>query len=180
MLAESREAHAGSGSEAGVNRDRRAEPQQATSGNSLTTASTLGRTTSTQSLVPDVPQPQGQAMLAGSGAASVQHKAGAAAPSTSTTHQRDGIDRRRSGWRIRLGFTRWGEPGCSRRSRSADHHLHVRGLASLEEAAKTFGHEVQNLKDFAAGVITSSEDFAEEAGEKLRLVVHAMGNGDCL
>ena len=49
-----------------------------------------------------------------------------------------------------------------------------RGLASLEEAVKTFGHEVQHLKDFAAGVITSSEDFAEEAGEKLWLVVQAM------
>jgi hypothetical protein len=44
----------------------------------------------------------------------------------------------------------------------------------LEEAVKTFGHEVQHLKDFAAGVITSSEDFAEEAGEKLWLVVQAM------
>jgi hypothetical protein len=49
-----------------------------------------------------------------------------------------------------------------------------RGLASLEEAVKTFGHEVQHLKDFAAGVATSSEDFAEEAGEKLWLVVQAM------
>jgi hypothetical protein len=49
-----------------------------------------------------------------------------------------------------------------------------RGLASLEEAVKTFGHEAQHLKDFAAGVVTSSEDFAEEAGEKLWLVVKAM------
>jgi hypothetical protein len=48
-----------------------------------------------------------------------------------------------------------------------------RGLASLEEAVKTFGHEVQHLKDFAAGVITSSEDFAEEVGNKLWLVVQA-------
>jgi hypothetical protein len=48
------------------------------------------------------------------------------------------------------------------------------GLASLEEAVKTFGHEVRHLKDFATGVTTSSEDFAEEAGEKLWLVVKAM------
>ena len=49
-----------------------------------------------------------------------------------------------------------------------------KGLASLEEAVKTFGHEVQHLKDFAAGIIASSEDLAEEAGEKLWLVVQAM------
>jgi hypothetical protein len=50
----------------------------------------------------------------------------------------------------------------------------AKGLASLEEAVKTFGHEVKHLKDFAAGVRTSSEALAEEAGEKLWLVVEAM------
>ncbi|MBK7534012.1 MAG: hypothetical protein IPI49_01310 [Myxococcales bacterium] len=46
-----------------------------------------------------------------------------------------------------------------------------RGLSSLEEAVKTFGHETKHLKDFAAGLIVSSEAMAEETGEKLWLVV---------
>jgi hypothetical protein len=48
-----------------------------------------------------------------------------------------------------------------------------RGLSSLEEAVKTFGHEEKHLKDFAAGMTTSSEALAEEAGEKLWMVVQA-------
>lgn len=47
----------------------------------------------------------------------------------------------------------------------------LRGLSSLEEAVKTFGHEVQHIKDFAAGLTTSSEALAERAAEKLWLVV---------
>jgi hypothetical protein len=46
-----------------------------------------------------------------------------------------------------------------------------RALASLEEAVKTFGHEAKHLKDFAAGLATSSEALAEKEGEKLWLVV---------
>jgi len=46
-----------------------------------------------------------------------------------------------------------------------------RALASLEEAVKTFGHEAKHLKDFAAGLTTSSEALAEKEGEKLWLVV---------
>jgi hypothetical protein len=45
------------------------------------------------------------------------------------------------------------------------------GLSSLEQAVKTFGHEARHLKDFAAGVLTSSEFGAEEAGSKLWIVV---------
>ncbi len=46
-----------------------------------------------------------------------------------------------------------------------------KGLSSLEEAVKTFGHEVKHIKDFAAGLKTSSEALAELAGEQLWLVV---------
>ena len=46
-----------------------------------------------------------------------------------------------------------------------------RALSSLEQAVKTFGHEAKHIKDFAAGVLTSSEALAEKAGEKLWLVV---------
>ncbi|NJO18090.1 MAG: DUF4157 domain-containing protein [Thioploca sp.] len=46
-----------------------------------------------------------------------------------------------------------------------------RALASLEEAVKTFGHEAKHLKDFAAGLMTSSEALAEKEGEKLWLVI---------
>jgi hypothetical protein len=46
-----------------------------------------------------------------------------------------------------------------------------RALASLEQAVKTFGHEAKHIKDFAAGLTTSSEVLAENAGEKLWLVV---------
>ncbi len=46
-----------------------------------------------------------------------------------------------------------------------------RALSSLEEAVKTFGHEAKHLKDFAAGLTTSSEALAEKEGEKLWLVV---------
>jgi hypothetical protein len=42
-----------------------------------------------------------------------------------------------------------------------------RGLSSLEESVKTFGHEVQHLKDFAAGIVTAREADAERAGEQL-------------
>jgi len=45
------------------------------------------------------------------------------------------------------------------------------GLASLEQAVKTFGHEVRHLQDFAAGIVTSSELVAEHAGNKLWIVV---------
>ncbi len=46
-----------------------------------------------------------------------------------------------------------------------------RALTSLEEAVKTFGHEAQHLKDFAAGLTESSEVLAEKAGEKLWIIV---------
>jgi hypothetical protein len=46
-----------------------------------------------------------------------------------------------------------------------------KGLSSLEEAVKTFGHEVKHIKDFAAGLKTSSEALAELAGEQLWVVV---------
>jgi uncharacterized protein DUF4157 len=46
-----------------------------------------------------------------------------------------------------------------------------KGLSSLEEAVKTFGHEVKHLEDFAMGRLTSSEALAELAGEKLWLLV---------
>jgi hypothetical protein len=53
-----------------------------------------------------------------------------------------------------------------------------RGLSSLEQAVKTFGHEAKHLKDFAAGVTTSSEALAEEAGDKLWAVVeHQLSHG---
>jgi hypothetical protein len=45
------------------------------------------------------------------------------------------------------------------------------GLSSLEQAVKTFGHEIRHLQDFAAGVVTSSEIVAENAGNKLWIVV---------
>ena len=41
------------------------------------------------------------------------------------------------------------------------------GLSSLEEAVKSFGHEAKHIKDFAAGMSTSSEALAEKAGEEL-------------
>ena len=46
-----------------------------------------------------------------------------------------------------------------------------RALQSLEQAVKTFGHEAKHIKDFAAGLTTSSEALAEKAGEKLWLIV---------
>jgi hypothetical protein len=46
-----------------------------------------------------------------------------------------------------------------------------KGLSSLEEAVKTFGHEVKHIQDFLAGVQSSSEALAELAGEKLWLLV---------
>jgi hypothetical protein len=46
-----------------------------------------------------------------------------------------------------------------------------KGLSSLEEAVKTFGHEAKHIKDFAAGLEISSEVLAELAGEKLWLLV---------
>jgi Domain of unknown function (DUF4157) len=46
-----------------------------------------------------------------------------------------------------------------------------RGLSSLEEAVKTFGHEAKHLKDFASGMVESSEVLAEKAGEKLWMIV---------
>lgn len=49
-----------------------------------------------------------------------------------------------------------------------------KGLSSLEDAVKSFGHETKHLKDFAAGLATSSEAMAEEAGEKLWLVVQGL------
>jgi hypothetical protein len=42
-----------------------------------------------------------------------------------------------------------------------------KGLSSLEEAVKSFGHEAKHIKDFAAGMTTSSEALAEKAGEEL-------------
>jgi hypothetical protein len=42
----------------------------------------------------------------------------------------------------------------------------AKGLASLEDAVKSFGHEVQHLKDFAAGRGTT-ERGAEQAGVEL-------------
>jgi len=51
-----------------------------------------------------------------------------------------------------------------------------KGLSSLEEAVTTFGHERKHLQDFAAGMQTSSEALAEEAGENLwKLVSRRMG-----
>jgi hypothetical protein len=49
-----------------------------------------------------------------------------------------------------------------------------KGLSSLEDAVKTFGHETKHLRDFASGVATSGEEMAEEAGEKLWLVVQGL------
>lgn len=73
-----------------MNRDRRGEPQQATSGSSPTAASgTVGKTTLTQSLVPAVPPPRREEAPTDTGSATVQRKADAAAPSTTTTHQHD-------------------------------------------------------------------------------------------
>jgi hypothetical protein len=46
-----------------------------------------------------------------------------------------------------------------------------KGLSSLEEAVKTFGHEARHIKDFVAGVNVSSEALAELAGEKLWILV---------
>lgn len=43
----------------------------------------------------------------------------------------------------------------------------AKGLSSLEEAVKSFGHEAKHIKDFAAGMTTSSEALAEKAGEEL-------------
>ena len=42
-----------------------------------------------------------------------------------------------------------------------------KGLSSLEEAVKSFGHEAKHIKDFAAGIASSSEALAEKAGEEL-------------
>jgi len=51
-----------------------------------------------------------------------------------------------------------------------------KGLSSLEEAIKSFGHEVKHIKDFAAGMTTSSEALAEKAGEELwELVQRKLG-----
>ncbi|MBV9559725.1 MAG: hypothetical protein JOY90_04575 [Bradyrhizobium sp.] len=51
-----------------------------------------------------------------------------------------------------------------------------RGLSSLEESVKTFGHEVQHLKDFAAGIVTAREADAERAGEQLwRMISKLIG-----
>jgi hypothetical protein len=47
----------------------------------------------------------------------------------------------------------------------------TRGLSSLEQAVKTFGHEAKHLKDFAAGLLESSEALAELEGEKLWTIV---------
>lgn len=46
-----------------------------------------------------------------------------------------------------------------------------KGLSSLEEAIKSFGHEAKHIKDFAAGMVTSSEALAERAGEELWALV---------
>lgn len=46
-----------------------------------------------------------------------------------------------------------------------------KGLSSLEEAVKSFGHEAKHIKDFAAGMATSSEALAEKAGEELWALV---------
>ncbi|QRO00622.1 hypothetical protein JRI60_17090 [Archangium violaceum] len=46
-----------------------------------------------------------------------------------------------------------------------------KGLSSLGEAVKSFGHEAKHIKDFAAGMITSSEALAERAGEELWALV---------
>jgi hypothetical protein len=46
-----------------------------------------------------------------------------------------------------------------------------KGLSSLEEAIKSFGHEAKHIKDFAAGMVTSSEALAERAGEELWTLV---------
>lgn len=52
-----------------------------------------------------------------------------------------------------------------------------KGLSSLEEAVKSFGHEAKHIKDFSAGMATSSEALAEQAGEELwELVQKKMGN----
>ena len=76
-----------------MSRGRRGEPEQAMSGNSPTTASgTVGKTTLTQSLVLAVPPLRGETAPAGTGPATVQRKADAAEPSTSTTHQHDLYD----------------------------------------------------------------------------------------
>lgn len=51
-----------------------------------------------------------------------------------------------------------------------------KGLSSLEEAVKSFGHEAKHIKDFAAGMTTSSEALAEKAGEELwELVKRKLG-----
>jgi hypothetical protein len=51
-----------------------------------------------------------------------------------------------------------------------------KGLSSLEEAVKSFGHEAKHIKDFAAGMTSSSEALAEKAGEELwELVQKKMG-----
>lgn len=53
-------------------------------------------------------------------------------------------------------------------------HFTPRAMASLEQAVKTFGHEAKHIKDFAAGMKTSSEALAEMAGDALWLVVEEM------
>jgi len=42
-----------------------------------------------------------------------------------------------------------------------------KGLSSLEEAVKTFGHEASHIKDYKAGIKLAREQMAEKAGEKL-------------
>jgi hypothetical protein len=42
---------------------------------------------------------------------------------------------------------------------------------------KTFGHEAKHLKDFAAGLVESSEALAEQEGEKLWLIVQGSLGG---
>jgi hypothetical protein len=71
-----------------MSRDRRGEPQQATSASSPTTASgAVGKTTLTQSLVAAAPPPRGEAVPAGAGPATVQCKDDAAEPSMRATNQ---------------------------------------------------------------------------------------------
>ncbi|MFY0575777.1 hypothetical protein ACN28S_16720 [Cystobacter fuscus] len=41
----------------------------------------------------------------------------------------------------------------------------------LEDAIKSFGHEAKHIKDFAAGMVTSSEALVERTGEELWALV---------
>ena len=42
-----------------------------------------------------------------------------------------------------------------------------KGLSSLEEGVKTFGHEASHIKDYVAGIKLAREDVAEKAAENL-------------